>query len=197
MATTTTRPVIHDDHVLEHDGVTPVTGNPSRAARAFAATRIGIGLVFLWAFFDKLFALGFTTGRLEDGTIDVMGDAAWINGGSPTFGFLNFGTAGPFAGLFQSFAGAAWADWLFMIGLLGIGVGLTFGIAMRLSAISGAAMLMLMWAAVLPPEHHPFLDDHVIYSLALVGLYFAASDRTWGLGARWEDEVGSRFPILR
>lgn len=194
---TITRSVVHDDHLIDPEGVTPVAGNPSRAARAFAATRIGIGLVFLWAFVDKLFALGFTTGRLEDGTIAVMGDAAWLNGGSPTFGFLEFGTAGPFAAFFQSFAGAGWADWVFMLGLLGIGLGLTLGVAMRLSTFAGATMLMLMWAAALPPEHHPFLDDHVIYSLALVGLYYAASDRTWGLGTWWEDRVGSRVPALR
>ena len=37
-------------------------------------TRISIGLVFLWAFFDKLFALGFATGRAEDGTIRSIND---------------------------------------------------------------------------------------------------------------------------
>ncbi len=194
---TTTRPVIHQDHVIDPEGVTPVAGHPSRAAQWFAATRIGIGLIFLWAFVDKLFALGFGTGRLEDGTIDVMGDAAWLSGGSPTAGFLEFGTSGPFAGFFQSFAGAAWADWLFMFGLLGIGIGLTFGVASRLATIGGVTMLMLMWAAALLPEHHPFLDDHVIYSLALIGLYYAASDRTWGFGEWYEEKIGSRWSFLR
>ncbi len=194
---TITRHVVHEDHIIDAEGVTPVAGNPSRAAKAFAATRIGIGLIFLWAFIDKLLALGFTTGRLEDGTIDYLGDAAWVNGGSPTSGFLEFGTAGPFAGFFQSFAGAAWADWAFMLGLVAIGIALTFGVAMRLGTIGAVAMLMLMWAAVLPPEHHPFLDDHVIYSIALIGLYYAASDRTWGLGTWYEDKIGSRWPVLR
>ncbi len=194
---TTTRSVVHDDHLLDAEGVTPVAGNPTRAAKAFAATRIGIGLIFLWAFVDKLFALGFATGRLEDGTIDVMGNAAWLNGGSPTEGFLTYGTSGPFAGFFQSFAGAGWADWLFMFGLFAIGVGLTFGLAMRLSAFAGATMLMLMWAAALLPDNNPFLDDHVIYSIVLLGLYWAASDRTWGFGTWWEDKVGSRYHALR
>lgn len=194
---TISRPVVHQDHVIDAEGVAPVAGNPSRAAKAFAATRIGIGLIFLWAFFDKLFALGFATGRLEDGTIDVMGDAAWLNGGSPTFGFLNFGTSGAFAGFFQSFAGAGWADWLFMLGLLGIGIGLTFGLAMRLSTIAGSTLLVLMWAAILLPENNPVLDDHLIYAAALIGMYYLAADRTWGLGAWWEDKVGSRYPVLR
>lgn len=166
--------------------------------RVWATTRIAIGLVFLWAFLDKTFALGFATGRAEDGTIDRFGDAAWINGGSPTEGYLSFATSGPLADFYQSFAGAAWADWLFMIGLLGIGIGLTFGLAMRISAISGAVMLMLMWSATLLPENHPFIDDHVVYALVLVGLWLAGADRVWGLGDWWRRaEVVQRVPLLR
>src|SRR5687768_12685662 len=75
------------------------------AARALAAVRIAFGLTFLWAFFDKLFALGFSTGRSvnpETGaeTVDRFGDAAWINGHSPTEGFLAFGADGPFKGIY-------------------------------------------------------------------------------------------------
>src|SRR5690606_6862690 len=55
-----------------------------KARYVLAAARIAIGWVFLWAFLDKTFGLGFATAR-ED---------AWINGGSPTFGFLNFATEG-------------------------------------------------------------------------------------------------------
>ena len=73
-----------------------------------ADLRTALGWTFLWAFLDKTFALGFATGRAEDGTIDFLGDAAWISGGSPTAGFLTFATGGPFAGFFQSFAGPAW-----------------------------------------------------------------------------------------
>ena len=62
---------------------------------------------------------------------DRFGDAAWIHGGSPTEGFLTFGADGPFKGFYHSIAGAAWADWLFMLGLLGIGLALTFGVGMR------------------------------------------------------------------
>jgi len=40
----------------------------------------------------------------------------------PTLGFLKFATKGPLADVYQSFAGAAWADWLFMVGLAGIGM---------------------------------------------------------------------------
>ena len=53
-------------------------------ARSLAVLRIGFGLTFLWAFFDKLFALGYHTGYDQAGSLDRFGDAAWINGGSPT-----------------------------------------------------------------------------------------------------------------
>ena len=82
----------------------PVVSGPAR--QALAVLRIGFGLTFLWAFFDKLLALGFATGRTVDPatgaeTVDRFGDAAWINGGSPTEGFLAFGAEGPVRGLLQ------------------------------------------------------------------------------------------------
>ena len=93
---------------------TPTTENTHTATtlgrRALALLRIGFGLTFLWAFFDKLLALGFHTGYGQDGTLDRFGDAAWINGGSPTEGFLKFGADGPFKGFYNSIAGAVWAD---------------------------------------------------------------------------------------
>ena len=136
----------------------PVVSGPAR--KALAVLRIGFGLTFLWAFFDKLLALGFATGRTVDPatgaeTVDRFGDAAWINGGSPTEGFLAFGAKGPFADFYHSIAGAAWADWLFMLGLLGIGTALTLGIGMRLGTAAGALLYGLMWTVVLPPPNNP------------------------------------------
>lgn len=173
-------------------------GATATPSRIWGVTRIALGLTFLWAFLDKAFALGFATGRLEDGTIDVLGDAAWVNGGSPTEGFLSFGTSGPLAGFYQGFAGATWADWLFMVGLLGIGIALTFGIAMRAAAFSGALLLMLMWSATLLPANNPVLDDHVIEALVLVGLWRVRADTVLGLGERWRDlGLVRRTPVLQ
>ena len=147
------------------------------ARRLMAVTRISIGWVFLWAFLDKTFGLGFATERAD----------AWVNGGSPTFGFLNFATEGKaFHDFFASLAGP-FADWLFMIGLLGIGLALMLGIGMRIAAVSGAIMLVLMWAAELPLENNPFMDDHIIYALVLGVLAIAGAGRTWGLGRAWEE----------
>jgi thiosulfate dehydrogenase (quinone) large subunit len=148
--------------------------------------RLSLGWVFLWAFLDKAFALGFDTGRNTDtGVVTRFGDAAWIHGGSPTKGFLKFGTDGPLASFYQSFAGAVWADWLFMIALLGIGLALSLGVAMRISTVSGVALLIMMWSAVLPPANNPFMDDHIIYALTLVALLMAGAGTTLGLGKAW------------
>lgn len=167
--------------------------------RVWAVLRMALGWIFLWAFLDKLFALGFATGRQEDGTIDFFGDAAWVSGGSPTEGFLAFGTSGPFADFFQGFAGAAWADWLFMIGLLAIGVSLILGIGMRIAAATGSLLLVLMWlASAIWPENNPFMDDHLVYAIALIGLAWTDSGDTWGLGKMWaRTEIVQRYPILK
>jgi thiosulfate dehydrogenase (quinone) large subunit len=200
MASLKTRPITHDGHRLDSEGVTPVEAitTPSAARKVWAATRISLGFIFLWAFLDKAFALGFTTGRGEDGTVAYFGEgAAWFNGGSPTEGFLTFGTSGPLAGFFQSFAGHPVANTLFMVGLLGIGVALLLGIGMRIAAVSGAVMMILMWAAALWPANNPFMDDHIVYALVLIGLALVHAGDTWGLGARWrETELVKRFPIL-
>ena len=140
-----------------------------------AVTRLALGFTFLWAFLDKTFGLGFATPAAK----------AWINGGSPTKGFLG-NVEGPFAGFYQSFAGAGWANWLFMIGLLGIGLALMLGIAMRIAAVAGATLLVLMWTAVLPLPNNPFMDDHIIYALVLVVLALTAAGKTLGFGRAWE-----------
>jgi len=140
-----------------------------------AALRLSIGWVFLWAFLDKTFGLGHDTASKD----------AWIHGGSPTYGFLHFSAAGPFAGLYRDIAGQGWADWLFMLGLLGIGVGLCLGIAMRASAVAAAVMLVLMWSVVLPPANNPFMDDHLVYAIAVLALPLLHADRTLGIGSWW------------
>lgn len=156
--------------------------------RALAALRISYGVIFVWAFLDKAFALGFHTGYGEDGTLDRFGPAAWVNGGSPTTGFLSFAVpeTNPFRDFFTSLAGQAWVDWVFMLGLLGIGIGLLLGIAMRLSTAAGAVMYAFMWAASLPLENNPVIDDHLVGVIVMAVLALGAAGTTWGLGRRWE-----------
>ena len=61
----------------------------------------------------------------------------------------------PFAGFFTGLAGYAVVDWLFVLGLLGIGTALTLGIATRPAAAAGALLYLMMYAAVMVPENNP------------------------------------------
>lgn len=161
---------------------------PRRWSRYLAGTiRLSLGWTFLWAFLDKAFALGHQTGvDPATGAVSYFGPAAWIHGGSPTEGFLSFAVQGPLAGFYRSLTGNAVVDWIFMLGLLGIGLALTLGIGMRIAAGSGALLLLMMWSAVLPPANNLFMDDHLIDALVLVLLALVGAGRTFGLGARWE-----------
>ncbi len=156
------------------------------AARyTFALARVALGFVFLWAFIDKLVGLDHATPSAR----------AWLNGGSPSSGFLN-GVKGPFSEPFHAIAGTP-ADWLFMAGLLGIGVALMLGVGMRIAAATGTALLVFMWAAVLPIATNPFLDDHLVYAVVLIGLALMHAGDTAGLGRRWARvPLVKRFPVL-
>ncbi|KAB8181519.1 hypothetical protein FH608_051010 [Nonomuraea phyllanthi] len=111
MATTSSRPVVEIGAAQARRPVDYV----------WAVARISIGWIFLWAFLDKTFGWGFATPAAK----------AWINGGSPTTGFLKGTGEHALGGFFGSLAGQAWVDWLFMAGLLGIGLtgaGATLGL---------------------------------------------------------------------
>ncbi|GGS83330.1 DoxX family membrane protein [Nonomuraea spiralis] len=163
MATTIHRPVTHT-HVVKA-ARTP-------ADYVWAVARIALGWIFLWAFLDKTFGWGLATPAAK----------AWINGGSPTTGFLKGAGENAFGGFFSSLAGQVWVDWLFMAGLAGVGLALVLGIGTRVAAGAGTAMLLLMWAAGLPLETNPFVDDHIVYALVLVGLALTGAGGTLGLG---------------
>ncbi|MFI0897874.1 hypothetical protein [Streptomyces sp. NPDC020983] len=163
------------------------------AARASAAVRIATGFVFLWAFLDKTFGWHYATGSGK----------GWIDGGSPTKGFLTGVSAGPLQSFFHDIAGKGWTDTLFMLALLGIGVALTAGIALRVTAVAGTALMAMMWAAEWPPAQHltggapsmssnPIVDYHVIYALAMILFALTAAGATWGLGRLW-----AQLPVVR
>ena len=168
-----------------------MSAEPASSDRPFvrylwAATRLCLGWTFLWPFLDKTFGLGHETPSA----------GAWLSGGNPTKGFLS-GSVGPFSGIYHDIAGAGVVNGLFMVGLLGIGVALLLGIAMRPACIAGATMLVLMWSASLPPANNLFMDEHIIYALVLIGLAAVGAGKTLGLGARWaRTEVVQRYTWL-
>lgn len=175
------------------DSTTATTSVVGVREGAIAALRIGTGFVFLWAFLDKTFGLHYSTPSAK----------AWIHGGSPTKGFLANVGVGPWQSMFHAWAGKEWADWLFMLALLGIGLALVLGVGLRLAAIAGVALVTLMWFAVFPIAQHasdgtatgsvnPFVDEHVMDALALIAIAAFGTGSRLGLGAWW-----ARLPIVR
>ncbi|MFG3408905.1 hypothetical protein [Streptomyces sp. NPDC048142] len=170
-------------------------GADTRTAQAhvLASARVLMGFVFLWAFLDKTFGLGYATASGK----------GWIDGASPTAGFLGRVAVGPMESTFHAWAGAAWAHWLFMLGLLGVGPALTTGVALRLTALAGTLMMALMWVAEWPPAQHlsdgsasmstnPFADYHLVYAVLLVALAAGSAGDVFGLGRLW-----ARLPVIR
>jgi thiosulfate dehydrogenase [quinone] large subunit len=168
------------------DSMIPQGGSGIRLSVAaqyvLATIRLALGWIFLWAFLDKTFGLGHDTASAK----------SWLNGGNPTKGFLGSASKGPFSGFYHSIAGNGVVNFLFMAALLAIGVALILGIGMRLAAVGAAALMVLMWTAVLPPASNPFMDDHLIYAAVLVLLALTGAGDTLGLGRIW-----SSTPLVR
>jgi thiosulfate dehydrogenase (quinone) large subunit len=169
-----------------HD-VVPAARTSPVATYAWFAARVGMGFIFVWAFVDKLFGLGYAT----------PAGKGWIDGGSPTKGFLS-GSEGPFAGFYHDLAGTTFANWAFMLGLAGIGVALLLGIGMRIAAGAGALLLAMMYTVVLPPTTNPVIDDHLILAVLLIGIAAAGAGSTFGLGRWWNNTpLVKRLPWLK
>jgi thiosulfate dehydrogenase [quinone] large subunit len=184
--------VTHPATLVEHDLVTSATGR-----RWLAVTRIATGFIFLWAFLDKTFGLHYSTGAAVAGAEPSL---AWIEGGTPSQGFMTYAAVGPFKDTFASMAGTA-SDWLFMLGLLGIGVAVMLGVGLRIAAVAGTIMMVLMWVAewpLLQGSTNPVVDYHLIYALVLIVCATLLAGDTWGLGRWWANlPVVQRAPWLR
>jgi thiosulfate dehydrogenase [quinone] large subunit len=128
-----------------------------KSSHIWTLLRFCLGFIFLWAFIDKLFGLGFATPHAS----------AWMLGGSPTSGFLLHAVKGPFASFYHGLAGVAFIDWMFMFGLLFVGLALIFNKYIKLGALVGSIMLFLMYLALVMPENNPLIDEHIIYILVL------------------------------
>jgi thiosulfate dehydrogenase [quinone] large subunit len=179
------QPTPTSTHALEHVEA-PGAMLTTAAAKALAVLRISTGFVFLWAFLDKTFGLGYSTPSAK----------AWINGGSPTKGFLSSVDVGPFQSMFHSMAGTWYANGLFMLAMLAVGIALIAGIGMRIAAGAGVLVLAMMWLAEFPlarntaagkpsGSSNPITDYHFVYATGLVVLALTYAGHTWGLGRWW------------
>lgn len=148
-----------------------------------ALLRISLGLIWLWAFFDKLLGLGFSTAP----------ENAWLAGGSPTQGYFMFAVNpnSPLSFLYTDVLGQFYfiMDIALMGMLLVVGLGLTFGLWTRLSSIFGIIFMLSIVGASWPFEHHPFLDEHIVYTLLLLLFMFMPVSKWIGLGNWWSEFI--------
>ena len=181
------------ESTVVHDDLITTTAGQKWAG----VVRILLGFTFLWAFLDKNFAWGYSTTK------------AWMFGtgdGNPTAGFLKFGVNpnGPFQSFYTNLAPSSpngIVNWLFMGALLGAGLTLVLGVAMRIGCIGSALLLISMFLAVAPwakyedkggstvASNNPLLDEHIIYAATLMVLMLICAGRYWGLGRWWESKT--------
>jgi thiosulfate dehydrogenase [quinone] large subunit len=149
--------------------------------RWLAALRLATGFIFLWAFLDKTFGLGYSTPP----------ERAWISGGTPSQGFLNSESViGPLRPFFATIASPV-SDVLFMIAMLAIGLAVMLGVGLRVSAVVGTIVMLAMYLAEWPfganaASANPLIDYHIIYALALIVIAALAAGDTWGFGRQWK-----------
>ncbi len=160
----------------------------AKGHRYWELLRLGLGFIFFWSFLDKTFGLGFATSPAK----------SWLAGASPTAGFLAFGTEGSYmASVFQSMAGSPIVDWLFMMGLLGVGLSLLLGIGTRVAGVAGALMMALIYLAVFPLENNPVIDEHIIYIIILIAFTEVEVGVQYGLREKWKKtDLVKKYPWL-
>lgn len=125
--------------------------------------RVSMAWIFLWSGFDKL--------------VTDFSSA----------GFLTNATSGPLGGWFQSLGENELAvdviDPLVVWGQILIGFALVAGLFTRFALFWAAAMMMMFYLAQYPPEHNPFMDEHLIYIIVFALLGALGAGRILGLDA--------------
>ena len=57
---------------------------------------------------------------------------------------------------------------------------------------------MFMWTASLPLDNNPFMDDHLVYAVVLIGLAAVHAGDTLGFGQTWaRTDWVRRHPALQ
>lgn len=82
---------------------------------------------------------------------------------------------------------AGWVDWVYMLSMLLIGLGLVLGIGTRFAAMDGIAWMAIFYGATeIWPEFNPAVDQHVVLAIVLIGVILANAGRYGGLGKAWQ-----------
>ena len=123
--------------------------------------RLGLGLVFFWAGWEKV--------------IDPEWSAAGYLMGAKTFKTLYIWFASPGVLPVTNFLN----EW----GLTLIGLALIVGFSVRLASFFGIVMMALYYLPIFPPAHG-LVDEHIIYSLVFLALIAFGSGEILSLG-KW------------
>ena len=104
-------------------------------------------------------------------------------------------SVGPLSGWFHGLAGNGTLDGVVMIGELLIGIALVLGAATRFTALAGSAMMLLFYAAKLPPAG-TWVNQQLIYLVVLNVLAAAKAGTFYGLDGLLQG-VEKRVPALK
>jgi thiosulfate dehydrogenase (quinone) large subunit len=172
---------------------------PRAGAITAAILRIGIGLIYLWAFISQGFGVGYTNQVVNQDApsptaleyhwhFSYDSDAGWITSGfdhSPTEQYVDNNTHGPLAFIPQDLpVGLVDFGWIFAIG--GLGIALTFGICSRIAGWGGLILNIMIWFSVFPPSNNPVFDaEHFMFAFIIFLLMWLHASNYWGIGRWW------------
>jgi thiosulfate dehydrogenase [quinone] large subunit len=173
---------------------------PRAGARTAAILRIGIGLIYLWAFFSQGFGIGYSNqpATVKEGApasyawhFSYDASNGWISSGfkhSPSTGYVA-STDGPLAFIPQNLpTGLEDFFWMFAIG--GLGIALTLGICSRIAGWGGLALNLLIWFSAFPPSNNPFFDaEHFMFAFIIFLLMWLKASNYWGVGRWWRSKT--------
>jgi thiosulfate dehydrogenase (quinone) large subunit len=165
---------------------------PARAAKGLAALRIFVGIVWLANGLAKL------AGR---SSVDL---------GVVSFGLIDRGVA---RGLLEGYTGpqsnaapqlksfyadvvlANWGlfQWLLTAAELAVGLGLVLGIASRLAALGGLALIGPLW--IMTIDNQRYLFEYPLDVIPLLILAIVPAGRVWGQDGRLAARLGDRWPF--
>jgi len=142
--------------------------------------RVSLGWLYFYAGITKVINPEWSAAGYLKGAITFAGFYQWLTGPGilPAVNFVN--------------------EW----GLLLLGVSLILGIAVRLSAILGVALMLLYYIPILDfpyPNPNSFLvDQHIIFIFVLLFFASVRAGHIWGL-ENWCSNlpICSKFPRIR
>lgn len=172
---------------------------PRAGAITAALLRIGLGLLYLWAFLAQGLGVGYTNSDAPAAAtaapVDITygwhfsydADNGWITSGfehSPTGGYVDK-AHGPTAWIVQDLpTGVDDLGWIFAIG--GLGIALTFGLFSRIAGWGGMLLNLIIWFAGFPPSSNPVLDgEHMAFAFSIFLLMWLQASNYWGFGRWW------------